>query len=144
MKITNHHELRQRTSLDVSSPLLTEQEHKNSCDINHIVAQFQKTGVMPPNTKIPQYLDSTNIPSLEDAFRTVSEARTAFLDLPANIRRLMDNDPSQMEQFLSNNENAEILLKYGVIQERITPEPETTLKDVVNVLKESTKQTEKA
>lgn len=144
MKITNHHELRKRTTVNVSSPLLTEQEHKNSCDINFIVAQFQKTGVMPPNTKIPQYLDSTNIPSLEDAFRTVSEARTAFLDLPANIRRLMDNDPSKMEQFLSDSNNTDILLKYGVIEQRVTPEPETTLKDVVSALKESSKTTEKA
>lgn len=142
MKITNHHNLRRRTSLDISSPLLTEQEHKNSCDINFIVAQFKKTGIMPPNTRIPQYMDTTNIPSLEDAFRTVSEAREAFHDLPANIRRLMDNDPAKMEQFLSDSENTDILLKYGIIEQRVIPEPETTLKDVVNVLKQSTKKTE--
>lgn len=143
MKITNHHELRQRVSIDVSSPILTEQQHKNSCDINYIVAQFQKTGIFPPNTKIANYLDNTSTPALEDAFRTVSEAQESFLDLPANIRRLMDNDPSKMEDFLRDDANTDILLKYGIIEERVTKEPEVTLKDLNETIKKTIKPTEK-
>lgn len=144
MKITNHHELRKRTSIDASQPILTEQEHKNSCDINYIVAQFHKTGIFPPNTKIASYADNTNTPTLEDAFRTVSEARESFLDLPANIRRLMDNDPSKMEEFLRDDANTDILIKYGIIEPIIPKEPEFTLKDLNETIKKTSKNTEKA
>lgn len=144
MKITNHHELRTRVSLDASKPQLTEQSHKNSCDINYITAQFQKTGIFPPNNKVAYYADNTNIPQLEDAFKAVSEAKSAFLDLPANIRRLMDNDPSKMEEFLRDDANTEILLKYGVLEKRVEPVKEPTLGDVINQLKENNKTTEKA
>ena len=144
MKLTNHHNLRKRKAIDASRPVLTEQQHKNSSDINYIVAQYKKTGVMPEGSRIPYYVDNTSTPSLEDAFRTVSEAREAFLDLPANIRRLMDNDPAKMEQFLSDSDNTEILIKYGVLEKKTEPVKEPTLGDVINQLKENAKTTEKA
>lgn len=143
MKLTNHHNLRKRTAIDASRPVLTEQQHKNSCDINHIVAQYNKTGVMPEGTRIPQYIDNTSIPSLEEAFSVVKQAQEAFLDLPANIRRLMDNDPAKMEQFLSDKDNTDILVKYGVLEIKTPPVKEPTLGDVINQLKENNKTTEK-
>lgn len=143
MKLNNHHHLRKRIQVDAERPVLTEQEHKNSCDINYIVAQFKKTGILPETTKIAHYSDNTQIPTLEDAFRTVSEAQEAFLSLPANIRRLMDNDPSKMEDFLRNDENTDILLKYGIIEKKVESPKEATLNDVINQLKENSKPSEK-
>ena len=101
--ITNHHELRRRTTIDCSSPVLTDQSYKNACDINVIMEQYAKTGLLPHQTSLePQYLDNTLVPSLEIAFDIVSAASDAFFSLPPDIRKLMDNDPSQLENFISD------------------------------------------
>nr|QJB20474.1 MAG: internal scaffolding protein [Microvirus sp.] len=128
--ITNHHELRRRVTVDCSSPILTDQSYKNACDINVIMEQYAKTGLLAHQTsKEPQYLDNTLVPSLEVAFDIVSAASEAFFSLPPDVRKLMDNDPSQMENFVSNDENAEILKKHGLIISKAEP-PESTLSKV--------------
>lgn len=116
MKITNHHELRRDVSIDCSSPILTDQSFKNACDINTIMANYAKTGMLSHvSTLTPKYIDNTTIPNLERAYDIVNAAEELFFDLPANIRKLMDNDPSQLETFIANPENTDILIKHGVI-----------------------------
>lgn len=128
---TFNHYAHRKITVDCSSPKLTEQHHAKACDINNIVAQFQKTGIMPQSFKIPNYLDNTSTPDLVDVFYTVQEAQEAFLTLPSNIRKLMDNDPAQMERFMLNPENTDILKKHGLLvdkpqtQQKSTQEPET-------------------
>lgn len=116
MKITNHHqELRKRTTIDCSSPIMTDQSDKNTCDVNYIMKNYAKTGMLSHVTnKIAKYQDNTQVPQLETAFKIVSEAVDAFSALPADIRKLMDNDPSQLETFLQKEEYSEILIKHGL------------------------------
>lgn len=112
---TNNVTPRTRITTDCSSPILTEQSHANSVDINYIVAQFKKTGMMPQTLKTPQYLDNTDQPTLIDAFYAVQDAHTAFLNLPAKVRALMGNNPANLENFIADSENHDILLKHGVL-----------------------------
>lgn len=100
----------------LSDKVMTDQKYKNSCDINNIVKQFAKTGILPTNNKMPQYGDFSAIPTLEAAFDTAQTAVDAFLSLPATIRKLLDNDPANLEKFVSNEENKEICEKYGLIE----------------------------
>lgn len=116
MKITNHHELRRDVSIDCSSPVLTDQSFKNACDVNVIMANYAKTGMLSHTTTIePKFIDNTSIPTLEHAFDIVNRAEDAFYSLPPDIRRLMDNDPSQLESFIANDNNRDILIKNGVL-----------------------------
>lgn len=122
MKITNHHELRRRVSIDCSSPVLTDQSAKNQCDINVIMDNYSKTGMFSHlSQKEPHYIDNTQIPNLESAFEITKAATNAFYELPATIRKLMDNDPSKLETFISDPENADLLFKHGVLVKK--PEP---------------------
>lgn len=115
-KITNHHELRRDVSIDCSSPILTDQSFAKQCDINVIMAQYAKTGMLPQQTHtIPRYIDNTLIPNLEEAFSVVNAAVDMFYDLPPTIRKLMDNDPSQLEAFISNPSNRQLLIDEGLI-----------------------------
>ncbi|QXP08099.1 MAG: internal scaffolding protein [Arizlama microvirus] len=121
MKITNHHELRNRVTIDCSSPKLTDQSYKNLCDINNIMAQYAKTGTFGHlATRQPQYIDNTMIPNLEDAFSIARNATDLFNSLPADIRKLMDNNPINLESFVHNPDNADMLLKHGLIVKRET------------------------
>ena len=109
----------QRRQTQLSAKKLTDQSFKKACDINNIVKQFQKTGVLPPVTKTPQYGDFSEVPTLETTFEVVNEARKTFMELPATIRKLIDNDPSKLETFIANADNKEICLKYGLLQEKL-------------------------
>lgn len=137
MKITNHHELRRDISIDCSEPKLTDQSFKNACDINVIMANYAKTGMLSHVTTLqPKYVDNTTIPSLEAAYDIVNAAEDAFYNLPPDIRKLMDNDPSQLENFIQNPDNTDILLKNGIIiqkQETKPSENETLTKAIHNL-----------
>nr|QJB19087.1 MAG: internal scaffolding protein [Microvirus sp.] len=120
-KITNHHELRRSYPIDCSKPKRTDQSFKNSCDINIIMAQYAKTGLLPQqNSSTPRYIDNTTIPNLEQAFNVVNTAHNLFYDLPPTIRKLMDNDPSQLENFINNPQNKQLLINEGLLIEKPT------------------------
>lgn len=70
-------------SVDFSEPQLTDQSYANACDINVIMAQYAKTGLLPQNSTIPpRYIDTTQVPTLEQAFSAVNSVLEAFNDLP--------------------------------------------------------------
>lgn len=124
MKITNHHELRRRIAIDCSEPKMTDQSYKNLCDINNIMAAYAKTGLFGHlNSQQPIYIDNTLVPGLEAAFNIANTAMELFSDLPAEVRKLMDNDPRNLESFINNPDNADILLKTGVIVKTSEPKP---------------------
>ncbi len=94
---------------------ITDQSAKNSCDINNIVKQFMKTGVLPTSNKIPRFGDFSETPTLEAAFDVAHAAQEAFYQLPSAIRKMIDNDPSQLEKFISDPENNQLCVKYGLL-----------------------------
>lgn len=128
--------------IDCSEEQITDQSYKQASDINNIMKQYEKTGMLPYQTTIPgTYTDNSLIPDLETAFEIANRALDAFDSLPPEVRRLMDNDPTQLESFIQNDENIAILKKHGIIVDR--PQPEPTLKDVIQTLKETKQPTEK-
>ena len=132
MKITNHTELRIRRQIDCSEPVLTDQSSKNSCDINVIMANYQKTGMFSHvSPHQPAYIDNTTIPNLVQAFSIARMASDMFMELPAYIRKLMDNNPANLENFIADSENREILLKHGILTSKPTTDiPKTTTESV--------------
>ncbi len=110
-----------RRATELNTDQITDQSMKKACDINNIVKQIAKTGVIPPLTGAERYLDCTDIPTLEESHEIIKAASNAFYTLPSDIRKLMDNDPSQLQNFVSDDNNREMCLKYGLI-EKITQE----------------------
>lgn len=98
------------------NPSLTDQSDLKSSDINTIMEQYVKTGMLPVQDRINAiYADVSDVPTLETAFKIASEASELFSQLPPQVRLAMDNDASQLENFISNTENHEFLIKHGVI-----------------------------
>jgi len=122
-------EKRKRSQLKCEDPSLTDQSMKNACDINHIIDYYSKTGTLPHfKEKVPRYIDTTQLPNLMTAFDTVNHAKTLFAELPPKIRKLMDNNPANLEGFLLDRENHDMLIKAGVLS---TPEkPEASAEPV--------------
>lgn len=138
MKVTNHvQEFRRRTTLDCSEPKITDQSFKRLCDVNVIMENYAKTGMFSHvNSKEPKYIDNTTIPNLEEAFDIVTRAENLFYELPAEIRKLMDNDPSKLESFVFDQANKEMLLKHGIITEQKTPQ-KTDIQELTETFKQT-------
>lgn len=120
-KSTNHHELRKRCAVNLGKVKKTDQSYKKMCDINVIVSNARKTGVLSHQKQnLGQYLDNTKIPSLLDAQLLMRDAQAAFMSLPSQIRKLMDHDPTKLVEFINDKENFEILCKHGIL-EKVEP-----------------------
>jgi len=104
-----------RVTAKHSDKQMTDQSYKKSCCINNIVKQFQKTGKIPESNKVPQFGDFSEVPSLEQAYEVTIAAAKTFNALPADIRKLIDNNPSQLESFVLNDDNKEICYKHGLL-----------------------------
>lgn len=103
-------------TIDCSEPVLTDQSYKKTSDINNIVAQYQKTGLLQePNKAFAKYVDNTLAIPLEQAYALINEATALFHQLPSSIRKQMDNDPRNLEQFIQDPDNHDQLLKHGIL-----------------------------
>jgi len=116
-------------------PSLTRQEYAAECDINNLMAQFEKTGILPANNAgEPRYLDVSDVPDLMEAHNILSQATSAFMSLPATVRRDFDNDPMQFIAFAENPENLDKMREWKLAppkplapapqEVRIVPDPE--------------------
>ncbi|WNK13774.1 MAG: internal scaffolding protein [Microvirus sp.] len=106
---------------------ITKQEFKNECDINIIMKQFERTGVITHmnNNGAPRYLEVGGT-DFQDAMQTVAAARETFDGLPSKIRDRFDNSPQKFLDFFQDPKNAQEGVELGLLEPPATP-PATTL-----------------
>jgi phage internal scaffolding protein len=91
----------------------TKQAFKDSTDVNKIIARHQRAGTLSHLAKYEgQYGDFSDFDFFE-AQNQLAKAKTIFDELPSEIRREFNNDPSRFFEFANEPENvgklAEIL-----------------------------------
>lgn len=95
----------------------TKQSFKDECDINHMMATYQRTGQMPAvNPRMKSFQDFTTVPTFHAALNQVKDAELAFSELPSNIRKYFGNDPGEMLDFLMDPENEEEAVELGLME----------------------------
>lgn len=98
----------------------TKQEFKDECDINTILARYNRTGELPlVNQALPQYLDVTGH-DFQEHMNIVRGAQDMFNGLPSELRNRFNNDPAQFLDFTANVENREEMAKLGLLSESAT------------------------
>lgn len=122
-----------------TKPSRTKTEFKRDSDINTIMDRFKKTGVLPVNTRNPVYMDTTQVPNLQQAMHVMIEAEKAFIGLPAKVRKEFDNNPLAFVEFATKPENIDKLREWGLAAP--PPEPEKVQK--VEVINKDTKTEDK-
>ncbi|UDN67818.1 internal scaffolding protein [robinz microvirus RP_136] len=95
---------------------LTRQEFADECDINILMAQYEKTGVINHfNSGLPQYYDLTDMPDdLMGALDHMKNAEEAFMRLPAHVRKEFDNDPKAFVVYATDPNNLSQLREWGL------------------------------
>lgn len=124
--------LRERVTLDASHDGRTRQEFADECDINVLLASYEKTGVLNHyNATRPDYLDVSEVPDLQSALEIVEKARTAFMTLPAKVRAEFENDPVKWMDYAQDPANLEQMRLWGLAKPQEEPAPPVEVK-VVN------------
>jgi len=96
----------------------TLQSHKDECDINNIMRQWTKTGVITHGQKKePVFADVFDVPDYQNHLNQILAADEAFQALPAAVRKVFDNDPAKFVEGIDKPEHKEILTKLGILRE---------------------------
>lgn len=93
----------------------TRQEFAAECDINTIMARYEKAGVLNHYvSREPRYLELDDVPDFQSAMNVFLEAKSAFMTLPAKVRREFDNDPSRFVLYAQDEKNLDQLREWGL------------------------------
>jgi len=103
------------SGLACEEPSLAQQHFKDECDINNILRQFNVTGLLPERPLSPRYGDFTGIGDYHTALNRVMAAQDEFDGLPAQIRARFNNDPSQLIEFLEDENNRQEAQDLGLV-----------------------------
>lgn len=120
---------------------LTEQHHKSLCDINNIIHNYDKTGLINHvSSSTAQYGDFTGINEYQQALHVIMHADEAFSGLPSDVRKRFENDPGKFFEFATNPDNHDELVEMGLATPEFTPEPQKV--EVVNQAKTAESEAE--
>jgi len=92
----------------------TMQSFGPDCDVNRIMARYQVTGAIEHFAKNqPQYGD---IPAMDfrEAMTAITTANSLFAELPSEIRKQFDNDPSEFLEFVQDPANEAEMIAMGL------------------------------
>lgn len=107
---------RKRVQKSFLKPSMTDQSHKTTCDINHILHKYRQTGLLTHVSRYNgDYRDLTTLPSdYHSALNQVLSAQESFNSLPSNIRLRFSNDPGEFLSFVSDPANLDEMVNLGL------------------------------
>lgn len=136
VKVNKPNTLRRRVSTFTPGKTMTEQAHGNACNINTIVNRYKAGQPLPERDGQPNFGDFSQVVDYHEAVTQVDEAETAFMALPASLRKHFNNDPGQLLQFISDPNNRDEAIRLGLLKR---PEPETVPQTLITALDEAVK-----
>lgn len=96
-------------------PERTQQQYKDSCDVNTIMKRYEQTGVLTHvHAKEGRYSDLGEPKDLMDAMTRLHKAEDAFRTLPASLREKCQHQPAKFLEMLQDGSNDEELIKLGI------------------------------
>lgn len=98
------------------NPSLTQQQFKEECDINLILARFTRTGVIDSVAAGQAiYGDFSNVQDYQTAQNSLLAAQQAFDSLDSSVRKRFNNNPAELLAFMDNPDNAAEAFELGLI-----------------------------
>ncbi|MEE1194426.1 MAG: hypothetical protein U0K79_06475 [Phascolarctobacterium sp.] len=117
-----------KDSVLITQPSMTDQTFADECDIHHIIANFNMTGIVDsvgahdPSTL--QYGDTTLLPDYETACNLVSNVNAEFAALPSSVRAEFGNDPRQLlDALISKDDKVVARLEELGLKSKPQPQP---------------------
>lgn len=117
----------------------TQQQFAKEADINNIMMQYQRTGILGnPLTgsgRTPMFGDFSTGTDFTSVQNRIVEVQRQFMRLPSNIRSRFNNDPAMLLDFIADPANKDEAIKLGLIANdlpagKVDPKVETAEKPV--------------
>lgn len=112
------------TGLDCKDKTLTQQQFKETTDINVLFGKYLETGEIP-QVEGMAYGDFTGIFDFQTAMNAVRIAEESFQTLPARIKNRFDNNPQRLVEFINDPENREEAIFLKMVDAPRPPETQT-------------------
>lgn len=107
-----------RVCIEDYGPSLTRAEFALESDINTIMRNATKSGVMPTRTDMARYGDFSAAPDFMEAQNIVIRARAQFASLPSELRNRFENDPGKFLAWITDkNVSLDDVQRYGLLSE---------------------------
>jgi phage internal scaffolding protein len=108
---------RNAVKMEVVGDSLTQQHFKDETDIQKIIKQYDRTGLIRHVARgVAQYGDYSQINEYREALDVVMMANASFMELPAAVRRRFNNDAGEFFEFATNPANAEEMVAMGLAE----------------------------
>lgn len=107
---------RQRVSISTKGETITQQHFKKECDINNILAKYQKTGLVSHVSKYRGvYSDLSEPVDYQTALNVVIAAQESFDSLPSSLRKRFNNNPQEFLVFVDDPVNVDEMRSLGLL-----------------------------
>jgi len=105
---------RPRVQIKFTEPTRTKQSFIAECDINNIMAKFQKTGAITHLQNNQAQYGFASSHDFRESMEIVEKAERMFAELPSSIRAKFNQSPGEFLDFVQNPENADELVDLGL------------------------------
>lgn len=111
-----------RQQLAMYGTTRTQQQFKDDCDINLIMAKYIKTGVLDHQREHGAEYGFASSDTFRDSMEIVSKANSMFEDLPSSIRSKFENNPAKFLDFVQDPKNLKQMQEMGLANKSNPPE----------------------
>lgn len=95
---------------------LTEQAHSEQCNINVILEDYKRTGLLKHAAKHEGRYDDVSEADFQTAMQTVANVRSLFEGLPSDMRKRFGGDPGQFLNFVRDPQNFKEMAQMGILR----------------------------
>lgn len=116
MSLGYKHKKYQRPKSNDWGPSKTQQSFRDEVDINKIVARFTKDDLLEVMRNNPgTFADLTKVGNYKEALEKIMLAKETFAKLTPKIRKRFENDPGQLVDFMSDENNLDEAIELGIM-----------------------------
>ena len=106
---------RQRQTYETVGETLAQQHFAQEADIKTIIKKHDRTGIISHVARgIAHYGDYSEVNEYREALDMVNSANASFETLPAELRKMFDNDAGAFFEFATDPNNDEKLIQMGL------------------------------
>ncbi|WNK12921.1 MAG: internal scaffolding protein [Microvirus sp.] len=93
---------------------VTEQGHKDECDVNNIIKKYDRTGLINHVSRFEAMYGDVGSLEFREALDLQIRVGQNFNELPSEIRKRFNNDPASFLAFLENPKNNAEAVELGL------------------------------
>jgi phage internal scaffolding protein len=122
-KFRTAYDERKREGFKTEGESLTQQHFAQEADIKTIIKKHDRTGIISHVARgVAQYGDYSEINEYREALDVVNKANASFMELPAQLRAMFENDAGAFYEFATNPENDAKMIELGLKEAPPSPD----------------------